>query len=154
MPINPNAPLLPEKDIALIPNRDEPYDPNDYPVEGQTTPPQTVDPEIDWQAVDISLLPGVPGQRGATGPSGPTGAAGATGPTGPQGPTGPSGQSYSFTPDDSIAVWNITHNLGFKPSVQVINAIGTEFFGDVVYTNNNQLTVTFSAPVYGTIYLS
>jgi hypothetical protein len=154
MPINPNAPILPEKDIALIPNRDEPYNPNDYPVEGQTTPPQTVDPQIDWQAVDISLLPGVPGQRGATGPSGPTGASGPTGPTGPQGPAGPSGQSYSFTPDDSLAVWNITHNLGFKPSVQVINAIGTEFFGDVVYTNNNQLTVTFSAPVYGTIYLS
>lgn len=154
MPIDPTAPLLPEKDVALIPNRDEPYDPNDYPVEGQTTPPQTVDPDIDWQAVDISLLPGVPGQRGATGPVGPEGDAGPQGLTGPQGPAGPSGQSYSFTPDDSQAVWNITHNLGFNPSVRVVNALGTEFFGDVVYTNNNQLTVTFTAPVYGTIYLS
>jgi len=151
-PINPNAPIFPEQDVALIPSYDEPYDPNDYPEAG--TPPQTVDPDIDWQEVDISLLPGVPAQRGATGPSGPTGATGPTGPAGAQGPDGPSGQSYSFTPDDSQTVWNITHNLGFNPSVQVVNAIGTEFFGDVVYTNTNQLTVTFSAPVYGTIYLS
>lgn len=143
--------LFPEKDVALLPNRDEPFSPNDWIPSG---PPQEVDPQIDWQEVDISLLPGVPGQRGPTGPSGPIGTAGPTGPTGPQGPAGPSGQSYSFTPDDSQSVWNITHNLGFKPSVQVVNALGTEFFGDVVYTNNNQLTVTFSAPVYGTIYLS
>jgi hypothetical protein len=145
---------LPEKDIVFL----------------QNTTPEVVTPGPDYedldfgipndqanQVIDITLLPGVPGQRGPTGAIGATGAtgpAGAAGATGPTGPAGPSGQSYSFTPDDSQSVWNITHNLGFNPSVQVVNAIGTEFFGDVVYTNSNQLTVTFSAPVYGTIYLS
>jgi hypothetical protein len=154
MPINPNAPLLPEKDIALIPNRDEPYDPNDYPVEGQTTPPQTVDPQIDWQAVDISLLPGVPGQRGATGPSGPTGPTGAAGPQGPTGPQGPSGQSFSYTPPDARTTWTITHNLGFYPNVSVQDSFGTEYFGTVTYNNTNQVTLTFSSAVYATAYLT
>ena len=31
MSIDPTAPIYPEKDVALIPNRDEPYNPNDYP---------------------------------------------------------------------------------------------------------------------------
>jgi hypothetical protein len=81
--INPDAPILPEKDVALIPVYDAPYNPNDYPTAG--TPPQTVDPLIDWQEVDINLLPGVPAQRGPTGPAGPTGVTGATGATGSSG---------------------------------------------------------------------
>jgi hypothetical protein len=127
--------------------------------------------------VDVGMLPGIAGLRGPTGPigntgpTGPTGNGGPTGPTGPQGPeggpTGPTGATgatgstgptptiaYSFTPDDSRQVWDIDHNLGFYPSVRVMNALGTEFFGDIIYTNINQLTVTFTEPVYGTIYLS
>lgn len=152
MPLNPNAPLYTETDIDLLQNGAEailtvpqpPYSSPDYQV-----PNDQINPEVD-----TDLLPGVPGQRGPKGATGELGPTGPQGTVGPQGPTGPSGQSYTFTPDDSIAVWNITHNLGFNPSVRVINALGTEFFGDVVYTNNNQLTVTFTAPVYGTIYLS
>ena len=154
MPINPSVPRMPEVDTAML-------QPGEVIVSAPA--PSFSDPNFGLpndQAqpeVDISLLPGVPGQRGPkgnNGDTGPAGVAGPTGPAGPQGEEGPSGQSYSFTPDDSIAVWNITHDLGFNPSVQVVNALGTEFFGDVVYTNNNQLTVTFTAPVYGTIYLS
>lgn len=107
--------------------------------------------------IDISLLPGVPGQRGPRGLEGETGPAGPQGSAGPQGEPGepgPSGQSFTYTPDDSLSTWDITHNLGFYPSVRVINALGTEFFGDITYTNTNQLTVTFTAPVYGTAYLS
>jgi hypothetical protein len=143
MTINPNAPIYPEKDTALIPNREQPYDPNDYPQAG--TPPQTVDPQIDWQEVDISLLPGVPGQRG---PAGPTGATGATG------PQGPSGQSFTYTPADARTTWIIAHNLGFNPNVTVSDSVGTEYFGQISYTNSNSLTLTFSQAVYGTAYLS
>jgi hypothetical protein len=151
MAINPDAPIYPEIDTSMLqggtaivsaPGPDF-SDPN-FGIPNDQGQPE----------VDISLLPGVPGQRGPRGITGEVGPAGPTGSVGPQGEPGPSGQSYSFTPDDSIAVWNITHDLGFNPSVRVINALGTEFFGDVVYTNNNQLTVTFTAPVYGTIYLS
>jgi len=151
-PINPNAPIYPEQDINLIPNRDLPYNPNDYPAAGD--PPQTVDPLIDWQEVDISLLPGVPGQRGPTGPAGPAGTPGATGPAGPQGPAGPSGGAFTYTPQDSSTIWTITHNLGYYPNVMVADNFGTEFFGQVVYTSINSLTITFSQAVYGTAYLS
>lgn len=107
--------------------------------------------------VDVAILPGVPGQRGPRGdegPSGPTGATGATGSTGPQGPAGPSGQSFTFTPADAREVWNITHNLGYQPNVMVVDNVGTEYFGAVVYTNTNSLTITFTSAVYATAYLS
>jgi len=92
-----------------------------------------------YPEIDISLLPGVPGQRG---------------PQGPKGDAGPSGGSFVFAPQDSLQVWHITHNLGYKPSVQVVNQVGTEFLGDVVYNDNNSLTITFSQAVYATAYLS
>lgn len=152
MSIDPTAPIYPEKDVALIPNRDEPYNPNDYPTGG--TPPQTVDPQIDWQEVDINLLPGVPAQRGPTGPAGPTGATGSVGPQGPAGPRGTSGGSYAYTPTDARTTWNINHNLGYNPSVRVIDNFDTEYFGQITYTDTNNLTLTFSQAVYGTAYLS
>jgi hypothetical protein len=152
MAINPQAPIYPETDIALLQNGAQPI--LTVPMSPYSSPDFQVPNDQVFPEVDITMLPGVPGQRGPAGPIGAPGPVGSTGATGATGPTGPSGQSYSFTPDDSQSVWNITHNLGFNPSVQVVNALGTEFFGDVVYTNNNQLTVTFTAPVYGTIYLS
>lgn len=147
----PTFPVYPEKDVNLLQQPDETIlEPVAYPDYG--IPNDQAQP-----IVDINLLPGVPGQRGpqglpgSTGPTGPTGPQGAQG---AQGEPGPSGQSFTYTPDDSLAVWNIDHNLGFYPSVRVINALGTEFFGDITYTNTDQLTVTFTAPVYGTAYLS
>lgn len=107
--------------------------------------------------VDIAILPGVPGQRGPqgiTGETGPAGPTGGTGPTGPQGPTGPSGQSFTFTPADARETWNITHNLGYQPNVMVVDNVGTEYFGAVVYTDTNSLTITFTSAVYATAYLS
>lgn len=149
---NPNVPILPEQDIALIPNRDLPYNPNDYPAAGD--PPQNVDPQIDWQEVDISLLPGVPGQRGPTGPVGPAGNVGPAGPQGPQGPPGTSGGSFTYTPADARTVWYITHNLGYKPSVRVLDSFSNEYFGQITYTDDNNVVLTFSQAVYGTAYLS
>jgi hypothetical protein len=154
MPINPAAPLLPEKDIALIPNRDEPYNPNDYPVEGQTTPPQTVDPVIDWQEVDITLLPGVPGQRGATGPAGPTGATGSTGPQGVKGDPGVPGSSFAFTQNTVSSTWSIAHNMGFYPNVTTTDVTGFAIEGEVTYPSINTVTVTFGIATTGFAYLS
>ena len=151
-PINPNAPIFPEKDVALIPVYDEPYDPNDYPEAG--TPPQTVDPDIDWQAVDINLLPGVPGQRGATGPRGPAGPAGAAGATGPAGPAGPSGSAYVHTQNTVSSTWSITHNLGVYPNVTTTDITGFIIEGTTTYPTINTVTVTFSIATSGFAYLS
>jgi len=133
---------LPEKDIALL---------QQYTEEVVTPPPGYTD--LDFgnpneeanQVIDITLLPGVPGQRG---PAGPTGATGATG------PQGPSGQSFTYTPVDARTTWIIAHNLGFNPNVTVSDSVGTEYFGQISYTNSNSLTLTFSQAVYGTAYLS
>lgn len=140
---------LPPKDIALIPVRDEPYDPNDFP--DNTTILSPVDPQVDWAPVDISLLPGVTGQRG---PAGEDGEDGATGATGPQGPAGVSGGSFEYTPADARTLYEITHNLGYRPNVMVVDSVGTEYFGTVVYTDTNSLTITFTSAVYATAYLS
>jgi hypothetical protein len=107
--------------------------------------------------VDIALLPGVPGQRGPAGPdgdTGPAGPAGATGATGPTGPAGVSGGSFVYTPSDARDTWGISHNLGYQPNVMVVDNVGNEYFGTVVYTNNNSLTITFTSAVYATAYLS
>ena len=139
MSINPNAPIYPEKDVTLIPNREEAYNPNDYPVEGQTTPPQTVDPDIDWQEIDISLLPGVPGQRG---------------PQGPKGDKGDPGSTFSFTQNAVSSTWSITHNMGFNPNVTTVDSAGTAIEGTVTYNSANALTITFGIATSGKAYLS
>lgn len=149
-PINPNAPIYPEQDIALIPNRDLPYNPNDYPAAGD--PPQNVDPQIDWQEVDISLLPGVPGQRGATGPQGPVGPAG---PVGPQGPAGVTQViAYTHVQNSVSSTWSITHNLGFYPNVTSVDSAGTSIEGTVTYTSATTLDLVFSVATSGKAYLS
>lgn len=145
-------PPLPPKDIALIPVRDEPYDPNDFP--DNTTILSPVDPQIDWAPVDIALLPGVTGQRGPQGEDGDAGPAGAAGAAGPTGPAGISGGSFSYTPSDARTLYEITHNLGYRPNVMVVDNFGTEYFGTVLYTNTSSLTITFTSAVYATAYLS
>jgi hypothetical protein len=139
---------LPEKDIALL---------QDTTPDVVTPPPNYTDLDFGIpndqanQVIDITLLPGVPGQRG---PAGQDGEPGATGPTGPAGADGVSGGSFSYTPADAREVWNITHNLGYQPNVMVVDNVGTEYFGAVVYTNTNSLTITFTSAVYATAYLS
>lgn len=142
-PINPNAPIYPEQDIALIPNRDLPYNPNDYPAAGD--PPQNVDPQIDWQEVDISLLPGVPGQRGPTGPAGPKGD------TGPQ---GASGGFLTFVQNAVSTTWTITHALGYYPAVTTADSSGTVIEGTISYPSLTSVVVTFSIATSGKAYLS
>jgi hypothetical protein len=62
--------------------------------------------------------------------------------------------AFAYTPNDSMQVWVVTHNLGFHPNVTVVDNAGNEYEGDIVYNSINQLTVTFSNYVYGTMYLS
>jgi len=135
--INPDAPILPEKDVALIPVYDEPYNPNDYPTAG--TPPQTVDPLIDWQEVDINLLPGVPAQRGPTGPAGPTGVTGATGATGATGSSG------------VVSVTSPITNSGTSTSaiigIDLTNIASTTFVNTAISTYAPKASPTFTGVV-------
>lgn len=58
---------------------------------------------------------------------------------------------YTFT---SLATVTVTHNLGKRPAVTVVDSAENEVEGDIKYTNLNELTVSFSAPFSGTIILN
>lgn len=62
--------------------------------------------------------------------------------------------SYSHTQSASSDTWTIAHSLGFKPNVTVEDSGGSIIEGDVVYTDNNNLTITFTAASTGKAYLS
>ena len=91
---------------------------------------------------------------------GPQGVQGPTGPTGPTGPGGvavgdvPALVSYTHTQSAASATWTITHNLNFRPSVNVFDSAGTMVEGAVTHTNENTLTIVFSATISGTAHLS
>ena len=78
--------------------------------------------------------------------------------TGPQGPIGPAGingpASFVFAQGVDAAVWTVTHNLGWRPNVTVIDSSGRTVEGDIAYTSANVLTLTFSSAFAGTAYLS
>lgn len=62
--------------------------------------------------------------------------------------------TYTHTQASSSATWTITHNLNKKPSVTIVDSAGTVVYGNVTYTNDNVLVVTFSAAFSGYAYLN
>lgn len=79
---------------------------------------------------------------------------GPAGPPGQQGPPGPPGGNYSFSQPTPSATWTITHNLGFNPSVSVVDSANSTVEGQVTYINTNSLSVSFSAAFSGSAFLS
>lgn len=52
------------------------------------------------------------------------------------------------------STWNITHNLGGRPSVMVVDSANTVVVGEVTYLSNTQITVSFTVPFSGYAYLT
>lgn len=63
-------------------------------------------------------------------------------------------QSYRHIQVANSTTWVITHNLGFRPSVTVIDLDGDVVNGDIAYNTINQLTITFSSEIKGEAYLN
>lgn len=61
---------------------------------------------------------------------------------------------FTFTQPSSLAQWTIQHNLGKNPSVSVVDSAGTLVVGDVSYTDDNNLTITFISAFSGKAYLN
>jgi hypothetical protein len=55
---------------------------------------------------------------------------------------------------DGAAVIAVNHNLGRYPAVTITDSAGDGIEGDVAYAGVNDLTITFSAPFSGTVYLT
>lgn len=66
----------------------------------------------------------------------------------------PNGGSYIHNQLVSSSTWTITHNLGFFPSVTVIDSGNNTVIGNVTYISENQLSVSFNATFGGKAYLS
>lgn len=77
-----------------------------------------------------------------------------TGVVGPQGPKGDKGdtgevESYVHLQPTPSSQWTINHNLGFKPTVELLNSASQEMDADVIHASNNQVLVIFNLPVSG-----
>ena len=64
------------------------------------------------------------------------------------------GTTFTFNQESPTATWSITHNLGYKPGVSVVDTSDTVVYGDVDYTDLNVLVVTFAQSFAGKAYLS
>lgn len=62
--------------------------------------------------------------------------------------------AFVFVQSTPLATWVINHNLGFKPSVELLDQGGNEFDADVLHTSINQVVVYLSIPATGTARLN
>ena len=61
---------------------------------------------------------------------------------------------YEHRQNVAAKVWKINHNLNKKPSATVVDSAGTKVIGEVIYVDNNNLELHFSAQFSGTSYLN
>lgn len=61
---------------------------------------------------------------------------------------------HIHTQSYASSTWTITHALGGRPSVTIVDSAGTVVIGEVVYNSNTSITVLFSAPFSGFAYLT
>jgi hypothetical protein len=52
------------------------------------------------------------------------------------------------------ASWTITHNLGKFPSVTVVDEDDNVYYGEIIYNNNNSITINFTGAFSGKAYLN
>jgi hypothetical protein len=61
---------------------------------------------------------------------------------------------YTHIQGAALASWTITHNLGYVPSITIIDSGGNEVEGNIVYNDLNVATVSFTSEISGSAYLS
>jgi hypothetical protein len=61
-------------------------------------------------------------------------------------------KAYTHTQDSGLAIWPVTHNLGKRPSVTVVDVNNIQGYGIVTHTNANELTITFPGSTTGKAY--
>lgn len=76
------------------------------------------------------------------------------GDTGPQGAPGLDTGFYRHNQGGPSTHWVIQHNLGFYPAVTVQDSAGSVVYGDVVYVDVNNVTITFDSAFGGYANLS
>ena len=67
---------------------------------------------------------------------------------GPQGPGG-AGAAYVHTQASPATTWTINHNLGFRPSVELLDSGSQEIDGAIAHPTVNQTVVTLNPATAG-----
>lgn len=63
-------------------------------------------------------------------------------------------ERYVHSQPTSSPVWTISHSLGGRPSVTIVDSAGTVVIGEIQYDSDTQITVTFTAAFSGFAYLT
>jgi hypothetical protein len=63
-------------------------------------------------------------------------------------------KNFVYTQSVPSTLWTITHNLDKFPSVSVVNINNVTMYGNVVYLNENELQIEFSAGFSGKAYMN
>lgn len=63
-------------------------------------------------------------------------------------------ERYVHTQASVSSTWSITHALGGRPSVTVVDSSGTVVIGDINYNSDTQVTISFTSPFSGYAYLT
>jgi hypothetical protein len=63
-------------------------------------------------------------------------------------------ERFVFPQSSPSSTWSITHNLGGRPSVTIVDSAGTMVIGEVTYNSDTQVTVNFTAAFSGFAYLT
>lgn len=74
------------------------------------------------------------------------------GPPGPQGPPGSGGVTVVIP--SPLLQWTVAHNLGYEPSVELLDAGGQEFDADVHHLSVNVVQITMLVATSGKIRLN
>lgn len=61
---------------------------------------------------------------------------------------------YEHRQNTPSRTWTIQHNLNKKPSVTVLDSANSEVIGEVIYIDDNNLELHFSAQFSGIAYLN
>lgn len=62
--------------------------------------------------------------------------------------------SHTHTQSSASDTWTVVHNLGFYPAVSIFDSAANSVEGAITHNSINHLTITFSASISGTAYLS
>lgn len=62
--------------------------------------------------------------------------------------------SFRYAQAVAATTWVISHNLGYYPNVTIVDSTGAVCEGDLTYTSNNAISITFSQAISGTAYMS
>lgn len=62
--------------------------------------------------------------------------------------------SFTYEQQSPSNIWNITHNLEFRPAVSVMDYGQNNIECDIEHVDENSLILTFSDPISGHAYLS